>query len=158
MNNKIFKLQIKNIAWPFLVAIFFLLDRYLKFIAITYWPNNTRQIFGDLLKFNFVPNSNIAFSLPLSGVWLSVLIAIIIVSITSYTILNAKHLSKLEIFSLSGIILGAISNLIDRLQYGYVIDYLDLKWFTIFNLADTLISVSTVILVIYLLKTKKDSV
>ncbi|MBU1778489.1 signal peptidase II, partial [Patescibacteria group bacterium] len=37
------------------------------------------------------------------------------------------------------IIFGAISNLTDRLEYGYVIDYFSLKYFTIFNLADVMI-------------------
>ena len=40
---------------------------------------------------------------------------------------------------LLAIIFGAISNLFDRIKYGYVIDYLDLKYFTVFNLADVMI-------------------
>lgn len=140
-----------------MLAIFFLADRYFKFLAITSWPGHSQKIIGKLLTFNFVPNDKIAFSLPLSGAWLSVLIAIIIGIILLYTTLNAKRLSKIEIFCFSGILLGAISNLVDRFKYGYVIDYLDLKWFTVFNLADTLISVSTVVLILYLLQTKKVS-
>ena len=37
------------------------------------------------------------------------------------------------------IIFGAVSNLYDRLKYGFVIDYFDLKYFTIFNIADAMI-------------------
>ena len=135
--------------------MFFLTDRYLKFLAISDRVSIPKKIIGNFLTFNFVPNYNIAFSLPLSGIWLNILIVVIISAIAIYLLSN-KHLSKLEIISFSGIIIGAISNLLDRLKYGYVIDYFDLKWFTIFNLADTLISVSTLILFIYLIKNKKD--
>jgi len=137
-----------------MLAIFFLADRYLKFVAISAWPNNSKPIIGGLLNFNFIPNDKIAFSLPLSGIWLNASIVVIIGAILLYTIFNFKRLAKIEIFCLAGILLGALSNLVDRFQYGYVIDYLDLKWFTVFNLADALISVSTLILIIYLFKKK----
>lgn len=155
MNNIFSNFKIKNIAWLIGLAMFFLADRYLKFLAINSWISVPKKIIGNFLTFNFTPNYNIAFSLPLSGIWLNVLIAVIIGSISIYLLSN-KHLSKLEIVSLSGIIIGAVSNLLDRLKYGYVIDYFDLKWFTVFNLADTLISVSTIVLFIYLIKNKKN--
>ena len=42
-------------------------------------------------------------------------------------------------------------------NYGFVIDYLDLNWFTIFNLADVMISIGTLILFIYLIKLPKKN-
>jgi signal peptidase II len=42
-------------------------------------------------------------------------------------------------FALFLAFLGAFSNLYDRLHYGYVIDYFDLKYFTVFNLSDVMI-------------------
>lgn len=78
-------------------------------------------------------------------------------AILSYLFINKRHLASVEIISLSGIIIGALSNFLDRLKYGYVVDYLDLKWFTVFNLADALISISTIILILYLFRTKKAS-
>ena len=139
------------------MAMFFLTDRYLKFLAINLWPSYPRKIIGHFLTFNFVPNYHIAFSLPLGGVWLNILISIIILAVLYYLKINHQHLSKLEIISFTGILFGATGNLIDRLEYGYVIDYLDLKWFTIFNLADVLISLSTLALLIYLIKNSKET-
>ena len=44
-----------------------------------------------------------------------------------------------KVVLLTFIIFGAISNMLDRLKYGFVIDYLDLKYFTVFNMADVMI-------------------
>ena len=52
------------------------------------------------------------------------------------------------------LVLGAASNLYDRLKYEYVIDYIDLKWFTVFNLADSMIVVGAGLLIWQL---KKDA-
>jgi signal peptidase II len=152
MNNKISKIHIKNIAWGLTLAIFFLIDRYLKLIVLS---TPSKIIINNLLNFNFVPNYKIAFSLPLSGPWLSILISGVIIAIFYYLFLNYKHLKSLEFISFFGILLGAISNLIDRLNYGFVIDYLDLRWFTIFNFADAMISICSLIIFVSLLK--KDS-
>lgn len=152
MNNKISKIYLKNIVWLSTLTIFFLVDRYLKILIL---KTSTQPIIGNVLNFNFVPNYQIAFSLPLSGPLLNILISLIITGVFSYVCINYKHLKQIELTAFIGIILGAISNLIDRFKYGFVIDYLDLRWFTIFNLADVLISVCSVILFISLIK--KDS-
>ena len=154
MNNEKLKLHIKNIAWFMMLAIFFLIDRYFKLLAIT---TSSRPLIANWLNFNFVPNYQISFSLPISGPWLNLFISFIIGGLLFYTIINYKKLKTIEFVSLLGIIIGALSNLIDRFCYGFVIDYLDLKWFTIFNLADVMISIGSLILFFYLIKFSKKS-
>ncbi len=46
---------------------------------------------------------------------------------------------------------GAIGNLIDRFRFGHVVDYMDLGWWPVFNLADAAIDVSIALFVILLL-------
>jgi len=53
------------------------------------------------------------------------------------------------------VILGAAGNLFDRLKYGYVVDYLDLKYFTAFNLADVMIVAGVIYLIYVLIKIKQ---
>lgn len=156
MNNNQIKSSTKNIVWLIVLAIFFLIDRYLKYLALSYL-NKPFILIEKLLSFNFIPNYQIAFSLPFSGLWLNIIIILIIAAINCYLILNQKKLNSVELISLSAIIIGAISNLIDRLTYGFVIDYLDLSWFTIFNLADVMISIGTLIIFIYLIKLPKKN-
>lgn len=139
------------------IIFFIILDRLLKFLAINNYYNEGRKVLGDIFKLNFVANLNIAFSLPLSGWWLNILIILIILALIYhllYLLTKKDHTNALLLFA---IILGAISNLFDRIKYGYVIDYFDLKYFTVFNLADLMI-VGGVGLIIYNIMKEKSSI
>ncbi len=137
--------------------MFFVFDRFIKNAIGAGRMLGPKNIIGDIFTFKFTPNYYISFSLPFSGIYLNYFIVAIIVGlfiITLYLIL-AKKCEKAEYLPLTFIIFGAISNSIDRFRYGYVIDYLDLKYFTVFNLADVLISTGVVWLIIKTLKDKK---
>ena len=156
MNKNIFKISLKNIAIILLIAIFFIIDRYLKSVAINNRDNSPVEIFGNLFTFTFTPNYYIAFSLPLSGVILTALIGLIILALTIFLgYLVKERQSKLLAAGLFLILLGAISNFIDRLFFGYVVDYLYLRYFTVFNLADMYISIGALISLISLKKDHK---
>ncbi|HEU4344154.1 MAG TPA: signal peptidase II [Candidatus Binatia bacterium] len=64
------------------------------------------------------------------------------------------------ITALSFILGGAVGNLIDRIVYGEVIDFLDFYWgnfhWPAFNLADSFITVGVVITVFYLIKARGE--
>ena len=67
-----------------------------------------------------------------------------------------KNLTKNEkdyfIFSLTLIVSGILGNLIDRIVFGYVRDFLNLKYFFVFNLADSYLFLATIILIYLELK------
>ncbi len=136
ISKKIFQ-NPKSIA--IVMAMFFVVDRFLKYLAI----NNLlpHLALGNFFALAFIPNSFIAFSLPLSGTPLLVLVAIIMLTLISYIfyLIIKKKSETLEVVLLTTILFGAISNYMDRINYGFVIDYLDLKYFTVFNFADAMI-------------------
>jgi len=134
----------KKTALIYTVAVFFMvLDRFFKIAAYQYQINF--EIFGSWFKFAFAPNPNIAFSLPLGGVFLEIIIAFILVAL----ILILKKMYEegdVHLFFLFTLIFsGAVSNFYDRLVYGFVIDYLDLQYFTVFNVADIIIVTGAVL-------------
>ena len=130
----------KNMAFYILLAMFFvILDRFFKFLAVNGYVGNPFRIFGDFFQFNFAPNYNIAFSLPITGVFLNFLIISIIIILLYELLFSEIKNEWLKATLLTFIIFGAISNVLDRLRYGFVIDYLDLKYFTVFNIADIMI-------------------
>ncbi len=77
---------------------------------------------------------------------------IAIVASVWITLLLRKHQSQLLFsFALAFILGGALGNLIDRIAYGYVVDFLDFHWggyhFAAFNLADSAITCGAALLI-----------
>jgi len=138
--------QIKKMAPYILVAIFFVvIDRFLKSLAIL--KQEKVNLIGDLFSFNFSENYNIAFSLPVGGLILVGLIILIILILIYFLINLVKKNQHYLAGLLFVLIIGAASNLLDRFKYGYVVDYLDLKYFTVFNIADVMIVCSVGVLI-----------
>jgi len=134
------KILLKNIAL-LVAAMFFVGDRILKTIAVNGLWEMPINLLGSWLRFDFVPHYYIAFSLPWGGKSLLAITGVIILAILFYVfyLFLAKKLKWELFFPLTVLLFGAISNFIDRVRYGYVIDYLSGRYFTVFNLADVLI-------------------
>ncbi len=156
MINSIYTRYFKNIAIYLLIAIFFIGDRYLKHLAVNDVFSPPKEIIANLFSLKFTANYQMAFSLPFQG-WLLDLIVITVTTLLLIAIIylaTKKERDRINIILLTIILFGAISNLTDRLSLGYVIDYLDVQYFTVFNLADVMISVGAIIVIIRNLKKK----
>ena len=68
------------------------------------------------------------------------------------TLLKANANQKLFSFALACILGGALGNVLDRLMYGYVVDFLDFYWttwhFPAFNVADSGITIGAICLLL----------
>jgi len=153
MNKISTKNYFTNITIALAVVIFFISDRYLKLEALN---GSTLPLIGNIFDFYFVANYYMAFSLPLNGIILNTIVCVLIIALSVHAshLRLKKNYSLTEITLILFIIAGAISNLFDRLMYGYVVDYLNLQYFTIFNLADIVISSAAIFLIFYNLKKK----
>jgi signal peptidase II len=138
-----------------MMAIFFIADRLLKGVALGNGSTYFKRLIGDIFVFRFTANPYMSFSLALPQ-WLSysfIFLAIALLIYYIFYLILKKKGQKWEIVLLTIILVGAISNILDRCLYGYVVDYLELKFFTVFNLADVMISGGAIILsVINLIK------
>ena len=156
MNKSIFYKNPKNIA--IVMAMIFIVDRIFKYLAINSILPNIHA--GQFLKLSFIPNHFISFSLPLSGTPLMIIaglmITIIVLAII-YLIINKKS-ETLEVVLLTTILFGAISNYTDRVFYGFVIDYIDLQNFTVFNFADTMICLGAAGIILINFRKKRKNV
>lgn len=139
-----------------LFAVFLaLIDRILKIFALVVWSHQEVVIWPNIAKFSFQLNPNLSFSLPLGNSAAMVIIAIIILILAIFTIKSLKSADYQLAAPLTIILVCAISNWVDRAIYGGVIDYFYLKFFTIFNLADSAITLSIIYLLLILLKRNK---
>jgi signal peptidase II len=142
--SKNFKISKKTIIFILLTVFFVVADRFLKFLCLKGYFDQPVPVLGDIFSLNFVKNNYISFSIPLSGPLITATIGLIIVILLIYwlKIFSSKNLptqtSNLKI-PLTILVIGAILNYADRIKFGYIIDYFNLKYFTVFNLADIMI-------------------
>lgn len=111
------------------------------------------KIIKDFFNITYVRNTGAAWSILSGKTWLLIIVSLIIIALIVFYIYKNKPKTKIEKISYSMIIGGAIGNLIDRIIYGYVVDFLDFNIFgydyPIFNLADSFILIGVILLVIY---------
>ena len=83
--------------------------------------------------------------------WFFIGLALIISSLLLVWLAKLKPTEKLEAISLSLILGGAIGNVIDRISYGYVVDFIDLyigqNHWPVFNIADSAICIGAILLI-----------
>ncbi|MDO9573076.1 MAG: signal peptidase II [Candidatus Omnitrophota bacterium] len=122
------------------------LDQLTKYLALKFLELNTPvSLIKNFLYLTLVHNRGAAFGLFKNQLLIFVLISIFaIVLILFY--LKAKKNSLLSRLAFSMILGGAIGNLIDRLRFGYVIDFLDFRVWPVFNLADSAITIAALFL------------
>ncbi len=142
-----------------MIAIFITLaivvfDQVSKYIVVSYMEMFSEKPFIPyLMSFYRTENRGAAFSMLEDNRWVFMLVssvAIIAISIVLYYF-RGRH--PLLTVSLSMVLGGGIGNMIDRVCYGAVVDFLrfDFVDFAIFNVADSFITVGTVLMFVYVL-------
>ncbi len=134
-----------KIAFP--VIIYFALDQGLKWLAAEYL--RTPLYLTSWFSLRYEENYGIAWSIPVQHGLLLLLNVVLLAAIPLYV---AKHidLRKKEAQIFLGFILGgATGNLADRLIKGYVVDYISIGSFPVFNLADSLLSVGIFLIIVF---------
>ncbi|WDV47600.1 signal peptidase II [Clostridiaceae bacterium M8S5] len=130
-----------------------LLDQASKYyFANLLADGRTIKILGDFLQFNYAENKGAAFSILQNKQIFLIIITIIVIIVIAYYIKKVSLTFNAKLM-LTFIIGGAIGNLIDRIRFRYVIDFIDVKFgtfydFPIFNIADSFVVVGTIIFTI----------
>jgi signal peptidase II len=146
LQEKINRRIIRQVAVVSLVsALIFFADRLVKYWFVAH-PAVRRDVFVGWLGFGLTYNPGIAFGLPMPYGVLIGLVSFLLIGLM-WGILRAYQQGRMsDLWGLALIAIGAISNGIDRLRFGAVVDYIDVPWFTVFNLADTAITIGVCVL------------
>lgn len=135
------------IHWLSLATVIIILDQITKLWISGNFVYGESVAVTDFFNLVLVHNSGAAFSfLSNAGGWQRWLFSIIAVTASVWIIwLLRKHKQeKLFCFALTLILGGALGNLVDRVAYGYVVDFLDFYWntyhFPAFNIADSAVT------------------
>lgn len=144
----------KNIYFTILTIILLLADIVSKYIAEQYLSQSIPLIW-NLLSFQLVHNTGIAFSIGIPPLFLKILTLVLIFGIFYYYFFSGKEKRTfLKDMAVSFILAGAIGNGIERVFHGYVVDFISLKYFAVFNIADIWISIGAY-LILFLIYRKE---
>jgi signal peptidase II len=150
-------------SWLVLIVA---LDQLTKFIVDRAMPlHHSIPVIDGFFNLTYVRNTGAAFGIFARSHEAFRLPFLILVSVLAigFIFLMLKRLRDKEIglvTALSFIVSGAIGNLIDRVLYGEVIDFLDFYWsnyhWPAFNLADGFITIGVTITLFFLIRAKGE--
>ena len=140
-----------------LSLLFLIADQMIKIILNNRMiVNQTVVIIKNFFSITLVHNEGAAFSILIGSRYLFIIIGIIAIIGILYYIKKTDFIDNVDLFIYSLFIAGVLGNLVDRLVYGYVIDYLSFNFgnffFPIFNFADIYIVLSVIMYMIRVIK------
>lgn len=152
-NSQDTKKNLKGVVIFLVVAtLSVVLDRVTK-LAFQDVPEGqiTENVVPGLLRFDCVHNTGAAWGM--FGDWTNifVLIALVVcVCIVFFIFTKSKDFDPITVLSLGFLFAGALSNAIDRVIYGYVVDFLEVTFidFPVFNVADISITLGVILLLV----------
>ena len=137
-------------------AAFFvvLLDQLTKlFIRKNFQLGESLPIINNIFHFTYVTNTGSAFGLFKSLNWFFMLFSVaVIIGIFYYLRRNINEKEKFLQLAIGLLLGGTMGNMADRILYGAVTDFLDFRIWPVFNVADSAVTVSVIILIIMLWK------
>ena len=132
-------LRAQRVLWVVL-ALILLLDRLTKIWALAVLPENPIALF-PFLHLTYVENTGAAFGMFQNGNGLLIGVMLVIIAYILYSWRALCAHGALVRWGAVFILAGAFGNLYDRITLGFVVDFLDLRVWPVFNVADSFITI-----------------
>jgi signal peptidase II len=133
-----------------IVAVVGLDELTKRWIAATFLPGESRILIPHVLYLTYVQNYHGAFGLFGSHPLLLAGVASVVLA-SFYLWYRRENASTIVHVAFALIFGGAIGNIVDRLRFGYVRDFLDLRVWPVFNVADSAITIGVCLLLLHML-------
>jgi signal peptidase II len=151
-RNRIFSLKQTLVIAAAAIAVLWA-DQYTKHLIVNLcFPDvpACRTIIPNFLRWTYERNVHGAFGLFGSSAVMLIGMAIVVLVLFWFSFREAAARSQIVRIAFGMIVGGAIGNVVDRLHYGYVIDFIDFYriWPNIFNVADSCITVGVGLLLL----------
>ena len=138
------------------------LDQYTKYLATVYLKDQAPIVlWKDVLELNYLENRGSAFGMLQNQKFFILFVGFVFMAVLLFFLFKLPRTKKHIILhvSLSAIIAGGLGNMVDRLRFDYVVDFISfvLINFPIFNVADCYIVVFTILMFFLFLFVYKES-
>lgn len=157
-KTKVEKTLIKNRECVYSVAcVLLIIDQLLKLLVRSKVELlDEIEVIPNFFSIYHIENTGGAFSLFSGATIVLIVLSVLVLAFLHYFVLIDEAMTKWRIFGLGIVIGGILGNLVDRLLYGAVVDFLSFDLFgygfPVFNIADIGITVGFVILAIGILR------
>lgn len=123
---------------PLGIGIFvFFIDQLVKhFVLISMYFGESIPVIPGIFHITFVLNPGAAFGMLEHQRWIFVAVAILVVALVLLFYRKLQQESLITRMGAGLLLGGAIGNLVDRIQSGLVVDFLDFRVWPVFNIAD----------------------
>lgn len=134
-------------------AVLVIIDQIIKYFVSAYLqPVGSINVIDNLFSLVYVENRGVAFGMFSGMHWVFIALTSVLLAIIIFYMFKKRPKGRFFYICVALIVGGGVGNLIDRIFYGYVIDYISLSFFPpVCNFADYCITAGTILLVIYLL-------
>ena len=144
----------KHISCMIMIVLIIAFDQITKYFAsLKLADGSVAKFIPGIVQFKYAENTGMAFSMLSGARWVFIALTVVVCVGVFYYLFSNRCKSLWLYWSLGVILSGGIDNLIDRIRFGYVVDFIEPTFvnFAIFNIADCAVTCGAVVLVGYLL-------
>ena len=135
-----------------IIILLVIIDQAVKFVVSSSMRiGETIPLIEDIVHITYTRNSGGAFSILQGQTAILILIpAVLTTVIVAYIAVKRKNTAAPYLIALTLIAAGGAGNLIDRVRMGEVVDFIDFRFFPIFNFADICVCCGCGLLLLYM--------
>ena len=139
-----------NIALVLIAVAVIIVERIVKFyITDNLRPGEAIPVLGNVLMITRSENLGGGFGILQGQNWIFIAAAVVVLAMILY-FYNQIIYDRLLVFATAFILAGTVGNLMDRLFFSHVIDYIYLSFWPTFNLSDVALSIGVILLIVYM--------
>lgn len=110
------------------------------------------ELVGRILALEYVENTGAAFGILAGRAWLVSILAIVVAALFVVLVASRLDANPLNQVAVGMILGGAAGNMIDRVRFGYVIDYIAVGTWPRFNVADSAVTLGVALVMVRMVR------
>lgn len=151
--------KLSNLLKFLILVLFFVsIDQVVKYLVVSKMTLFQKiNVIGEFFSISYVTNTGAAFGLMKGCNNFFIGLSFIFILLVLFYLFLKKEINTISLLALSLITAGAVGNLIDRIFRGYVVDFFDVKYFSVFNIADIMINLGVIMMILILFLNQNKS-